>query len=67
MDQWISFSKISTTLAPLFPALLAPMRVSQEEFLYLDLRKLALVSPLQSLKTVAHSLVPALLAPMRVA
>jgi len=43
------------------------MGVAQEEFWYLDMAKLALLSPLQAPMTLAQGLVPALLGPMGVA
>jgi len=51
-------------------AMMAPLRVAQEEFWYQDTRILALKSPLLALMAVAKGLVPALVAlwaPMRVA
>jgi len=42
------------------PALLSPMGVAQEEFLYLDMAKMVLLSPLQAPIAVAQGLVPAL-------
>jgi len=38
------------------------MRVAQEEYWYLDMVKLALMSPMQAPMAVAHGLVPALVA-----